>query len=252
MDRGSIDSEQPALHCVCQPGTRRENTQRVNAATIIRVSRCSGQESIHQIREYANHMSTEKPDPANVGWSVTFDNVTIHQRPRRRFLYTPVLATCQLVMCAMARNYEVCRAAPAESCRGPWTLDPETLASTLAPLLNYLQTPPTSLFVLVTMAYGALAMFQHHLNQTDRLQGLSLFFGIIVGGVIVFPSLARPDKGVALVSPMGFCITCTLTISAAAHWFYRTFLKPTGTVLDTIAGRPTKETDEVDIDRLAV
>jgi hypothetical protein len=251
LDDSSTDAKQPTQNPLCRLATHREHTQRATTP-IIFVVQGSGRKKISQLLQSAHQLSTEKPESISAVLNSIYGIISLPTPRRRPLLHTSLLATSQFICCAMIRNYEVCHGTPPKSCQAPWTLDPQPLPSALTPLLGYLQTPPTFLFVLLALTYGVLATLQHHINQTDHLQGECLFVGIIAGALVAFPSLANPHEGLPLASPLAICITCALTFSAAAHWFWRSFLSPTRKRLEHTIDLWARETQEVNTENHVV
>lgn len=249
-DDSSTNGKQSTLDPLRKLATYRENTQRATTPILI-VVQGSGRKKLFQSLRCAHRPSIKGPDSISAILNSIYGIIFLPTPRRRRLLHTFMLVIGQLMCCVVMQNYEVCHGIP-KSCQDLWIQDPQPLYSALTPLLEYLQIPSTFLFVLIALIYGVLATLQHHINQTDQLQRQSLLVGIMAGAVISLPSLSRPNKDLALASPLAMCITCALTFSAAVHWFWRTFLNPTQKRLDRTIDQWARETLEVDTKKNAV
>lgn len=234
LDESSTDAKQSTPDPISRLARHREHTQRITAP-IIFVVRGSGRRKLSQLLQRTRRPCIGEPDSISPILNSTYGIISLPTPRRQRLLHTCLLATGQLMCCAMMRNYEISH--------GTTQLTRASLS--LTPLLEYLQTPSTFLFVLVALTHGVLATLQYHINQTDRLQK-PLLVGLLIGSAAALPSLIEPDQGLAVASALATSMLFALTFSAVVHWFWRTFLNTTKRRLDCTIDRWAREALEVD------
>ncbi|KAF2184623.1 hypothetical protein K469DRAFT_708808 [Zopfia rhizophila CBS 207.26] len=244
LDDSNTDAKQRAPDPLYRLARHREHTQR-STTPIIMVVYGAGRKKLSRLLQRTPQISTEEPDSIIATLNSIYGIIYLPRPRRRRLLHTSLLATGQLMCCAIVRNYEVCHGTP-KSWQVPLIPDSQPFLSSLTPLLEHLQNLSTFFFVLLALIYGVLATLQYDTNQIDQLQRRFLFIGIMAGAVIALPSLTKPNEGLALASPLAICTTCALTFSAAVHWFWRTFLTPPKKRLDSTIDRWAREAVEMD------
>lgn len=88
--------------------------------------------------------------------------------------------------------------------------------------LDFLTHPPTTLFVASALAYGAVAMHQYTINESDRFQQLSLIIGLVAGFWLSSPPLVELGAQRVVSSKLALAVMVALSISAVGHWMYAT------------------------------
>jgi hypothetical protein len=167
-------------------------------------------------------------------------DITQHARSkwlRRRSLANTVSLTAAQLACIMSlQNYNPCHD------NSPHDATHELRAYTslhndLPPYLGLLEPTSATLFVFSALAYGAVAMYEYHINRQDRYQQVFLVVGLVVG------LLACWDAQRIEPARLAFCVSIALLASACGHWVYAICLGSR-----TEAQRAMNSDKEADID----
>lgn len=190
--------------------------------------------------------SSEKDDYWRSIRERTYGVISVGSTRRGQFPKTLSLAAGQLASYTVLRNYENCHGAAFTNHQSPvqprWlskqvcfptpskmrTLSFELISisqQSLDEFLKVLQTPPTTPFVLVALAYGVSATLQYHINRADRLQQLFLIIGLALGAWKTLPFFTNPDQEPRLVSALSLSVTISMLCSACGHWIWRTLCR---------------------------
>jgi hypothetical protein len=150
-------------------------------------------------------------------------DTTQHARSKRlhhQSLANIVLLTAAQLACIMPlQNYNPCHE------NSPHEASHELLVcasfhNDLPPYLGLLEPTSATLFVFSAIAYGAVAMYEYHINRQDRYQQVFLVVGIVVGLLACWDA-QRMDP-----ARLAFCVSIGLLASACCHWVYAICLGP--------------------------
>jgi hypothetical protein len=241
LNDGNTGAQQPALSLVRNVAKHLKRTE-VSAAPIIYVAvGPSGREKILRLLQSSQRPSVTKDDFVSANLNKTLGVIFLPTPYPQRTEHTWLLITGQFMCCAIIVNYERCHGIAPNPCRAPFAPNRQIFPSVLTPILDLITRPSTFLFVLIALTWGVLATLQHHLNRTDRFQRYYLFTGILFGGFLALPSLASPEEGLYIASPLSIWISFALMVSATGHCFWRTFISPTKKRLNRTIDRWARE-----------